>query len=52
MTYDTKCYDLAKAFLEDEPDLLCDEYIDELAKDIQTCIEDFIMFNKATSGNA
>ena len=40
-TYDPKCYDLAKTFLED---VSIQEHsaIDELAKRIQGTIEDFI----------
>lgn len=41
MTYDPGCYDLAALFLADEPHLHSDK-CDELAKLIQTTIEDFI----------
>jgi hypothetical protein len=41
-TYDTKCYELAEAFLSDEPGLDTGKNIDQLAKDIQQVIEDFI----------
>ena len=41
-TYDSKSYDLAEIFLEDEPHLNTEGRRDELAKLIQTTIEDFI----------
>lgn len=40
MAYDTKCYDLAEAFLEDTPHLNTEKNRDELAQLIQTTIED------------
>lgn len=40
--FDTKCYDLAEAFLEDEPHLDTEKRRNELAQIIQTAIEDFI----------
>lgn len=40
--YDQKSYDLAEAFLSDEPHLNTEGRRDELAKLIQTTIEDFI----------
>lgn len=43
-TYDQKCYDLAEAFLSDEPHLNTEKYRDLLAKEIQQAIEDFIEF--------
>lgn len=49
MSYDTKCYDLAKAFLSDVPkDKLPtkeghDQAADELAQEIQDAIEDFLI---------
>ena len=56
--FDTKCYDLAAAFLEDEPELNTEQIRNELAGDIQQCIEDYIEFKKtprcvhgSTSGN-
>lgn len=42
MTYDSKCHDLASAFLEDEPALFTDRRCNELAALIQQTIEDFI----------
>lgn len=42
MAYDTKCYDLAEAFLEDEPHLNTEWRRDMLAQVIQTAIQDFI----------
>lgn len=41
MSYDEKCYALAKAFLSDHPTHDTPEHCDQLAKDIQQCIEDF-----------
>lgn len=41
-TYDSKCADLAAVFLGDEPHLLTDRRIHELALAIQQTIEDFI----------
>jgi hypothetical protein len=41
-TYDTKCYELAEAFLSDEPEIDTEKNRDLLAKDIQQAIEDFI----------
>lgn len=42
MSYDTKCYDLAEAFLDDEPHLKAKT--GELAQLIQTTIEDWINY--------
>jgi hypothetical protein len=41
-SYDSKCFDLADAFLSDEPHLATDKNTDELAATIQSTIEDFI----------
>lgn len=41
MSYDSKCYDLAGAFLEDYPQST-DKECAELAQDIQDAIEDFL----------
>lgn len=41
-TYDTKCFDLADAFLEDVPHLRTPRRTDELAALIQQAVEDFI----------
>lgn len=41
-TFDSKCYDLASAFLEDELRLFTDAKCNELAVLIQQTIEDFI----------
>lgn len=41
-TYDPKCFDLAEAFLDDEPHLATDRRVDELAALIQRAIEDYI----------
>ena len=43
MAYDSKCYDLAEFFLSEEKDIT-EEMRQELAQDIQTVIEDYIMF--------
>jgi hypothetical protein len=42
MTYDQKCYDLAEAFLLDEPQLSTSADRDALAQAIQSAIEDWI----------
>lgn len=42
MAYDVKCYDIAEAFLGDEPHLDTEKRRSELAQIIQTAIEDFI----------
>lgn len=42
MTFDSRCYDLASAFLEDEPNLFTEQGCTELAKRIQQAVEDFI----------
>lgn len=41
-TYDTKCFDLAEAFLSDAPHLATHDRADELAALIQRTIEEFI----------
>ena len=41
-TYDEKCWDLANAFLDDEPHLQTADNFNELASLIQSTIEDFI----------
>lgn len=46
-TYDTKCYDLAAAFLEDEPGLFTETHNIALASIIQAAIEDYIEHAKA-----
>ncbi len=43
-TYDQKCYDLAAIFLGDEPALHTEGRIIELAKLIQSTIEDYIAY--------
>lgn len=40
--FDSKCYDLASAFLDDEPGLFTDARCNELAAEIQQVIEGFI----------
>lgn len=47
-SYDSKCFDLAKAFLEDEgrDGKISDELIRELALEIQQTIEDFLEFRE------
>jgi hypothetical protein len=39
--FDSKCYDLAEAFLQDEPELATEANIRALAERIQQTIEDF-----------
>lgn len=43
-TYDSRCHELAKAFLSDEPDLNTDDMAHALALVIQEAIEDEIDF--------
>ncbi len=45
-TYDEKCYDLAAAFLEDEPHLLTHLNNVALAQVIQNAVESWIDFTK------
>lgn len=40
--FDTKCFELAEAFLDDEPHANTKANVRELAAEIQTVIEDFI----------
>ena len=42
MTFDPKCYELAKQFLSDHPTINTDRNIDELAEVIQGEIDDWI----------
>jgi hypothetical protein len=42
MTFDPKCYELAKTFLADHPTINIERNIDELAGIIQTEIDDWI----------
>ena len=42
MSYDSKCYQLAREFLDDEPGLNTIENAKELAQEIQDVIEDFV----------
>lgn len=44
--YDQKCFDLAEVFLSDTPHLATEKRTDELAQLIQSCIEDFILFEE------
>jgi hypothetical protein len=46
-TFDSKCYDLARDFLDDEGSLNSDKYINELAQEIQNTIENFIEYERA-----
>lgn len=46
MSYDSRCYDLAEVFLDDEPHLNAESYRTELAQLIQNTIEDFIEFER------
>lgn len=41
-TYDSRCYDLAKVFLDNEPEAWTDGHAQALAALIQQTIEDFI----------
>lgn len=49
MAYDTKCYDLAAAFLDDEPHLK--PKIGSLAQTIQNAIEDWIEYENKQEAN-
>jgi hypothetical protein len=42
VTYDVKCYALAEAFLEDEAGINSRRQVDDLAKTIQSAIENWI----------
>ena len=48
MSFDTKCYDLAKDFLSEEDNLIgiapdvVEKYVNELAQQIQDTIEDYL----------
>lgn len=46
MAYDSKCYDLAVAFLGDTPDIDNEKSRDALAQHIQTAIEDWITYEE------
>jgi hypothetical protein len=46
MAYDTKCFDLAEAFLEDEPTLQTENKKKALAQTIQTAIEEWIIWER------
>ena len=46
-TFDTKCHELAAAFLADEPDLNTEAARTTLAIEIQQCIEGEIEFMRA-----
>ena len=48
--FDAKCYELAKAFLSDEPTLDSEESRADLAQDIQNTIEDWIEDQRQKSG--
>ncbi len=50
--YDTKCADLADAFLEDEPQLNTAANREELAIEIQQTIESYIASKPRTEGSA
>ena len=50
MSYDSKCYDLAREFLDDEPGLNTIDNAKELAQDIQDALEDFMRERGATAG--
>jgi hypothetical protein len=49
MSYDSRCYDLASLFLEDEPLLNSDKRCRELAQIIQSTVEDFIEYERANT---
>lgn len=45
-TYDSKCYDLASAFLSDTPDINTESSRDKLSAHIQQTIEDWIQYEE------
>lgn len=47
MAFDPKCYDLAEAFLVDEPAIASEENKKKLAQAIQTVIEEEIEYLKS-----
>ena len=58
MAYDEKCWDLAEAFITDDPTLMHKPeeeqkaLIHELAQDIQNCIEDFLEYKGSPEDQA
>lgn len=44
MSYDQKCYELAREFLQDVPGVNSEKNCRELAQDIQDAIEDFLEY--------
>jgi len=54
MSYDTKCYELAEAFLIDEPLTFpqFQHHADRLAQDIQNAIESYLEFDVRKSPDA
>ena len=43
LSFDSKCYDLAEHFLEDEPTLKTEEMKNQLAQEIQDAVESWII---------
>jgi hypothetical protein len=52
MTYDTKCYELAKHFLQDGPFKGHEPAAANLAEAIQQAIEDWFIYNRNHSARA
>lgn len=50
MTFDPKCFELAKAFLADDPNLNTDAAHVTLAAAIQQAVEDELFFMRDTMG--
>lgn len=48
-TYDSRCYDLAEVFLEDEAGTVSTNQCEQLAAHIQTAIEDWLEENRSPS---
>lgn len=51
MGYDSRCYDLAEAFLRDTPDINSIANRNKLAQHIQTTIEDWISYEEGPCEN-
>ena len=47
MAYDSRCHDIAEAFLEDEPAMKSARNVRRLAQCVQDSIEDWIAYERA-----
>lgn len=52
MSYDSRCYDLAEAFLVDWPTFNNEQRRDQLAQHIQTTIENWIEYEESASNSS